>query len=272
MVYSDIDCVFLINKGQSVKKVWKHFTHILSRRNRFKIRDICLTASTVMMIKLQIEEFIFDLVFVESLISNKNISAGNDSMNLVSLQQKHILDSIKTSPASLDTFISAENLVQATVRFVKSQDEFTRNMIRLAKCWLKVHSDITHCNAKVMIELIAIYAAQIEMKQSDKSYSSCYCRFLSLIKDFDNLNIVFEEEYIFPEHQVIDTSRPRVIDPVNPYYNLAKGWKSEEIMIIKAHASWLHAAVLSSIITGDMTKYFILEVMFSSLDFLPFWF
>lgn len=48
---------------------------------------------------------------------------------------------------------------------------------------------------------------------------------------------MFENEYKFPEHQVLDNGRPRLMDPVNPYNNFAKNWSEKSIEWLKYYAN-----------------------------------
>lgn len=86
--------------------------------------------------------------------------------------------------------------------------------------------------AKSCIELIAVRAANQEEKMDTKSYLRSFERFINYLQHFDDLNIHFEMN----EHHVWDTSRPRVIDSVNPYNNLAKNWDRKSIELVKHYA------------------------------------
>lgn len=87
--------------------------------------------------------------------------------------------------------------------------------------------------AKSCIELVAVYAANQEQGMEKKSYLRSFERFIQYLRNFDNLNIHFESN----GYQVYDNSRPRVMDPVNPYNNLAKNWDSMSIRLLKQYAS-----------------------------------
>lgn len=87
--------------------------------------------------------------------------------------------------------------------------------------------------AKSCIELIAVYAANQEDKMGTKSYLRSFERFIKNLQNFDQLNIHFESN----ENQVLDKNRPRVIDPVNPYNNLANNWDRKSIELMKQYAN-----------------------------------
>lgn len=88
--------------------------------------------------------------------------------------------------------------------------------------------------AKSCIELIAVYAANKEQNFETKSYLRSFDRFIKYLQDFDNLNINFNNNN---DHKHKQHHGPSVIDPVNPYNNLAKNWDQKSIKLIKAYAN-----------------------------------
>lgn len=85
--------------------------------------------------------------------------------------------------------------------------------------------------AKSCIETIAVYAAKQEEQMEKKSYLRSFERFIQQLMNFEYLNIHFHSE-----HEVLDKSRPRVMDPVNPYNNLANNWDRRSIELVKQYA------------------------------------
>lgn len=74
------------------------------------------------------------------------------------------------------------------------------------------------------------------------SYLRCFKRFAEYLKEFDNLKIQFGEY----EHQFLVSPKfgdyPRIMDPVNPYNNLAKSWSSSYTKLeqLKLYANVLY--------------------------------
>lgn len=85
--------------------------------------------------------------------------------------------------------------------------------------------------AKTFIELIAVYAANQEEEMQEKFHLRSFKRFIDYLRNFDNLNIHFERN----KHQV--SGGPCVMDPVNPYNNLAQNWDPKSIRLIKNYAN-----------------------------------
>lgn len=111
------------------------------------------------------------------------------------------------------------------VLFIKKQTEFTRNLIRLAKFWDKhivLEKPLTGRSA--LIELIAVKIAQEdELKKAIPTISAAFWQFLLRVQDFNNLNIAWTVCYTLSDVQSeIASERPLVLDPANPYNNLAK--------------------------------------------------
>lgn len=77
-----------------------------------------------------------------------------------------------------------------------------------------------------------MHAANQEQGMVTKSYLRSFKRFIDNLQNFDNLNIHFEKN----EHEVLDKNRPRVMDPVNPYNNLAQNWDPKSVQLVKDYA------------------------------------
>lgn len=108
--------------------------------------------------------------------------------------------------------------------------------------------------AKSCIELIAVYAANQELNMGNKSYLRCFQRFITYLQQFDSLNIHFGMQ----EHQIWDKTRPRVVDPVNPYNNLAKNWGRESIQLVKRYAGETNRrlSILAQMRVADLNQLF----------------
>lgn len=88
-------------------------------------------------------------------------------------------------------------------------------------------SKYSRSGAKNCIELISVHAAIEEM--ATKSCLRSFEHFIMCIQKFDDLNIAFGSN----GHQCV---RPRVMDPVNPYNNLASCWDPDSIKLLKQYA------------------------------------
>lgn len=226
---SDLDCILFVNgELPPFKNVLEDFKDILSSTDTFQLSNISITECSI---QFKANNFDFDILPAANFVSHiQNV----DSNVLNDLQQRATLDYIKQDPAKFGYSFSG-SLAKSTVNFMKVQDGFVNEMIRLVKFWFStLHFEEKISGAKSLIELIAVHAS---INEPNKDYWRCFAQVVKHLQHFYQLNIVFEKEYKFPEHQILDESRPRVIDPVNPYNNLAKNWTVKSIELMKHYAN-----------------------------------
>lgn len=228
---SDVDCVLFINDmSPPFKEVLDDIHDILSLADSYKISDVRLTKYSI---QFKANDLDFDLLPA----ANFAVNCYGNGDQLIDEQHRKTLDFIKRDPKKFGYLFSG-SLAKATVQFMKQQDGFVNEMVRLSKFWYKtLYFQEYVSGAKSSIELIAVYAAMKERNYDSLSHLRCFGQFLKYLMKFDELNIVFENEYKFPEHQVLDNGRPRIMDPVNPYNNFAQNWSEKSIELIKAYAN-----------------------------------
>ncbi|XP_055298386.1 2'-5'-oligoadenylate synthase 1A-like [Sitodiplosis mosellana] len=228
IIGSDIDFVLFINDERPMfGDVLEDFDNILTMTDSFNIRDVHVTKYSIQFKALGFE---FDVLPAANF--TKGLQLQGDT--LIDIQQQRVLEHIAQDPKKYG-YMYSSSLAEAAVRFMKQQDGFVNEMVRIAKFWFKtLHlNDLRNrSGAKNCIELIAVYVAKQEENMETKSYLRSFKRFIDYLKNFDNLNIHFETD----EHRVLNKSRPRVMDPVNPYNNLAKNWDRQSIQLVKAYA------------------------------------
>lgn len=211
------------------------FSDILTISDSFKIRDVHVTNYSI---QFKANDLDFDLLPAVNFSVNCHDAEGD---HLSDEQHRKTLDYIKRDPIKFG-YLYSGSLAKATVKFMKRQDGFVNEMVRLSKFWYKIlYFDEYVSGAKSTIELIAVYTANKELNYGFVSYLRCFQQFIKYLTKFDELNIVFEKEFKFQEHQVVDNSRPRIIDPVNPYNNFAKNWSEKSIELIKGYANGTNA-------------------------------
>ncbi|CAG7820331.1 unnamed protein product [Allacma fusca] len=131
---------------------------------------------------------------------------------------------------TFQTIISSQNLVPAgrmyssslaesAVKFMADQSDFTHAVINLAKLWLKqVHLDEDqHLHgSSYLMECLAVH---VSSKTTKNDLMDAFTHFLALVTNLSKLRVVF------PSSQIPDCFKhykgPLVLDPVNPYNNLA---------------------------------------------------
>lgn len=166
---------------------------------------------------------------------NVDISIAKHYATDDAIQHKKTLDAIKPWPSKF-VYKMNSSLSPVAVRYVRQQNDFTRSMIRLTKIWYD-SLNITQPDSRTMFEFLAIHCAQLENKFPTKSILRCFMGLLEMTQNFDSLDVVFRDEYKFPEHQFDEaTPLPRVMDPVNPYRNCAEFYKRDTKMLLKQYA------------------------------------
>lgn len=225
----DMDLVLFINDEQPpFKEVLDNFEDTFLIENSLDIKNIRKTPYSIQFTIGQID---FDILPAPNFVTRDSGRADADE-----LQQQRTLDRIKCDPAKYGYMYSG-GLAQASINFMKRQDDFAHDMVRLAKFWFKSLFNEYVSGGKLLVELVAVYAAQKEANYPSKSQLRCFTTFIHLMQNFECLDVVFEGEYKFREHQVTDNSRPRVMDPINPYNNLARNWSVSAQNQIKRYAN-----------------------------------
>lgn len=179
-------------------------------------------------IQFELNKFTFYIFPVPNFIENRDITRDE----CIKRQHKITFERIYRDPEELIGPIYDAALVESRVQFLKTQDIFVTEMICITKFWYKtlyIHDHVPDSNA--FIKMITIYAANLELSHCatvNKLHYHCFIRVLDFIIDFDSLNITFLEKYSTPMLRTaakrMYAIRPKVLDPSNPFNNLAKGF------------------------------------------------
>lgn len=118
----------------------------------------------------------------------------------------------------------SSSMDETQAEFIRDQSEFAHNFIRLAKFWNKtLFVKGNFSGRSYMIEVMALHAAKEEERTfSTVSILTAFRKFLESMKNLNSVMIVFEKYYkIGDVDEYILKQRPLVLDPANPYNNLA---------------------------------------------------
>lgn len=96
-------------------------------RQSYNIRDVRCTKFSIQFKAL---EFDFDILPA----ANFTVDIQADGDELIDIQQKRVLAHIKQDPKKYGYLFSG-SLADAAVHFMKQQDGFAHEMVRLAKFW-----------------------------------------------------------------------------------------------------------------------------------------
>lgn len=246
---SDIDIVLFINEEQPLfKDVLDEFEDILDMTDSYNIHNIHKSKHSV---QFKAGEFVFDLLPA----ANFQPENPNDEV-----QQKIVLDRIKRGPPEA-VYMYSSSLAPITVKFMERQDGFVNEMVRLAKYWYKsLYLENYISGAKMLIELVAVFVANKEIRTyNERSHLRCFSDIIRMLQSFDGLNIVFMDEYKMPEHQPPVKTSPRVLDPANPYNNLAENWKYADQNLLKGYAAETYRRLCSESNSSPMRMDIVFE-------------
>lgn len=125
---SDVDCVLFINDEQpTFNSVLDDFENILNITDSFKIRDVHTTKYSIQFKAL---DFDFDILPA----ANFTVGLQADGDKLIDIQQQRVLTRIEQDPEKYG-YLYSSSLAEASIRFMKSQNGFVNEMVRISKFW-----------------------------------------------------------------------------------------------------------------------------------------
>ncbi|XP_055298394.1 uncharacterized protein LOC129566463 [Sitodiplosis mosellana] len=181
IIGSDIDCVLFINDERPMfGDVLDDFENILTMTDSFNIRDVHKTKHSIQFKALGFE---FDILPAANFTNGLQLQGDA----LINTQQQRVLAYIKKDPKKYG-YMYSSSLTDAVIRFMKRQDGFVNEMVRIARFWYKtLHFNDYVSGAKTLIELVAVYAAKKEQNMETKSYLRSFKRFIDYLKNFEHL-------------------------------------------------------------------------------------
>ncbi|XP_067138959.1 2'-5'-oligoadenylate synthase-like protein 2 [Centruroides vittatus] len=162
-----------------------------------------------------------------------DVIPATNFINDASLQRIHIYKLIKTK-RSQDGYKFSSSLSESRAEFIKRQSKLAHSLIRLVKFWKRTLY-IKKYSTEIlwMLETVAIYVENEEKTSEYYSLLKAFRHFMKLIKNLNNLNVIFEEYYSITDvKDFILRQRPLVLDPSNPCNNLAYPFIHNEEMKI----------------------------------------
>ncbi|XP_021953654.1 2'-5'-oligoadenylate synthase 1A [Folsomia candida] len=168
---------------------------------RFKIRINRLTLD-------------FDLLPAQNLLDHAKHSS--DMARQQAVEVRHRMGNF-ARPSVFST-----SLAEQTILFMKKKPDDVVKVIKLARHWnQQIRIDEKVHGRSYMVELVAAWA---QKDQPVGSLFERFVRFLREMEDFSNLRIFFGHHYCkFSIPEDVWKQTPLVMDPCNPYNNLAEG-------------------------------------------------
>lgn len=222
--------LFLNNEQPPFSKVLDEWEDIFLLTEGLDVRDIRKTDYSI---QFNFQSYEFDLLPAPNFAH----SSGLSSEERIKLQRNKTLEKIAEKIAHgrdqmKYNYLYSSALAESVLQFIRKQEGFVNEMIRIAKFWYKtLHIPDYVSGAKSFIELVAVRAAHIERSSgasTKKMHLRTFGRILDFIINFDSIRVIFYDEYEIPAHRSVarqmDAVRPCLLDPSNPYNNLARNF------------------------------------------------
>ena len=219
----DIDLIIFVNNETPPFK-----TVLSNLENHFKriVPGIEIEKTTRWSIQFIMEGFNIDLLPAPNLVNGPVASKPSE-------QHVRTMEKIKALPAkNIDTEMRywSPALAETTVKFMKKQSAFVNVAVRLAKLWKArcqaLSSTFPVWFSSFLVEIIASDAAKTELRDNanDASLVRVFEHFLMALSKPDQLCIMMTDPECSQENACptwITKQRPLVLDPINPYCNIA---------------------------------------------------
>lgn len=172
-----------------------------------------------------------------------DFDVNQKAKNWDSNQQMEVLKRMKRNKGEVSAL--SASLAFSVLNFIKKKSSYVHDIIRLAKYWFKSLSlDEYVYGGKYCIELVAIQAAEEVERDEDittDTHFYGFLWFLEYMKNFDEIYIMFPGEYgpCNGKHKPPPFGKratPFVLDPTNPYNDLAVHFSRDAIKYIMEQA------------------------------------
>lgn len=222
-----------------IENVLENFEDILLLADLPKLKNMWKTRFSI---QFQYDGFDVDLLPAISLIGSNSQSASE--------QAYQVLQRIHDKKEKSYHYSSA--LAETQLSFMRTQSGFVHEVVRICKFWNKSLLIAEYVPGRsTLIELIAVYAGKKEESRScikeRRSLLSAFNTFLKLMESFNNLQIEFDFDPLAPQRSINNfpwlkenkylKETPFVIEPANPFNNLAKGVKEAQMKQFRTCAS-----------------------------------
>lgn len=224
IIDSDIDGILFLNDEHPLfSDVLNEWEDIFTLTDALDVQNVRKTKYSIQFTSKTYE---FDFLPAPNFVNIPNL-AGEER---IKIQQQKTLEKISENPKKYSYLYSAA-LAESVLQFIRKQERFVNEMIRIVKFWYKtLYIPEYVSGAKQLIELVTVHAAHIERlggAPTNKMYLRTFGRVLDYIIKFDSIHVIFNDEYNSQFKSVARTmgsARPCVLDPANPYNNLAKNF------------------------------------------------
>ncbi len=218
---SDFDCVVFINRPiETVFEVLGDFEAVLRplypelKRTRWSLQ-------------FSADGFDIDILPAVNFIES---NSSDDEESLVRAQAEKVYEKILEAEHGKRACTAATyntSLCESQVRFSRTRTPFTHQLVRITKAWNKsLYIEDYVSGRSTLFELLAVHvASEVEAAagSAGRSLLIAFQKFLERVIDFENLDIVFPDSCSVPVIEDMIPPKPFLLEPSNPFINMAKG-------------------------------------------------
>ena len=228
----DLDLVVFLNNAEPpFEKEISFFSKFLPQR----LNGLKFLKSSPFSVTFLLGGFKVDLLPAPNFVSGSSPTPGD-------AQREALLNEIEKASNDQERNLKARFLSPAfsesIVSFMAKQQPFVNAAVRLGKLWKKscctTNFTFPRWFSSFLVELIMCHVATRELsEQSEASLLRVFNGFLELLSEPQKLCIIFTD--IYSQSAVPDKlrhERPLVVDPANPYLNVAKQMTWEPVRLL----------------------------------------
>ena len=230
VVRFDIDLVIFVN---NFEPPFQDVLHHLEGYIPNVLRGAEVKKTTRFSVQFVLDGFHVDLLPAQNLVSDTTARIPREDQYLATLEK------VSSLPQRERQYWSAA-FSESIVHFMKQKQPFVNAAVRLCKLWKQTcrvtSNTFPSWFTSFLIEIIAVDAAQREMKRNPHSVSlvNVLKTFLKRLSSPQTLKVNIAEKYTERDiPQEVLRQRPLVMDPVNPFNNVAarlRDWTTIRIL------------------------------------------
>ncbi|XP_071847668.1 2'-5'-oligoadenylate synthase 1A-like [Apostichopus japonicus] len=207
-------------------------------------------------LSLTVKRFDVDLLPARNFLYSNGYSGETDE---IGVQVANTLEHLRNN-RSLNCMDFSTSLSEGAVAFERDHSAFSHSLSRLAKLWSTTIGipGFSFGRSSIM-EYLGAWAAEEEERRGSRDILQGFRRFLTMIKQSHNLNIVWTRYYRRTDIPAdILHQRPLLLDPTNPYNNMLQGALGDNLRQMSAYAT----ETLSRLGKSERNEGFSLKMLF----------
>ncbi|XP_071847667.1 2'-5'-oligoadenylate synthase-like protein 2 [Apostichopus japonicus] len=186
-------------------------------------------------LSLTVKGFDVDLLPARNFLYSNGYSGETDEIGVqVANTLQHLRNNRRGNHMDFSTSLS-----EGAVAFERNHSAFSHSLSRLAKFWSTTIGipGFSFGRSSIM-EYLGAWAAEEEERRGSRDILQGFRRFLTMVKQSHNLNIVWTRYYRRTDIPAdILHQRPLLLDPTNPYNNMLQGALGDNLRQMSTYAT-----------------------------------